>query len=45
MVSKPLTGILDAAAKTAEGFTQTVTVYEDKPNGDRVRLPRVLYDS
>ena len=32
MIIKPLTGVFDAAAKTAEGLTNTATAFDDKPN-------------
>lgn len=43
MIIKPITGVFDAAAKTAEGFTNTATAFDDKPNNERVRNVRTFY--
>lgn len=37
LVIKPISGILDAASKTAEGITNTATYFDDKPNHRRIR--------
>ena len=44
LVIKPIGGIFDATAKTAEGLKNTATIYDDKPNTERFRPPRVFYD-
>lgn len=44
VVAKPLSGILDATAKTAESISNTVTILDDKPSQKRVRFPRVFYN-
>ncbi|EAS01215.2 PH domain protein (macronuclear) [Tetrahymena thermophila SB210] len=43
-IVKPITGILDATSKTAEGLSNTVTHFDDKANDERNRLPRTFYD-
>jgi vacuolar protein sorting-associated protein 13A/C len=43
LVIKPVTGILDAAAKTTEGIKNTVNYFEDKPNEARERNIRPFY--
>lgn len=43
LVIKPVAGILDAASKTAEGIKSTATHFDDKPNEQRERAPRVFY--
>lgn len=43
-IVKPITGILDATSKTAEGFSNMVTHFDDKSNDKRMRNPRVFYD-
>ncbi|EAR98083.2 amine-terminal region of chorein, A TM vesicle-mediated sorter (macronuclear) [Tetrahymena thermophila SB210] len=43
LVFKPITGVIDAASKTAEGIKNTATYFDEKPNENRVRLPRVFY--
>lgn len=44
VITKPLSGILDATAKTAEGLTSVFTVYEERSRDQRMRLPRILYE-
>ena len=44
LIAKPISGVLDATSKTAEGLTNTVTVYDDKPNDKRIREIRAFYD-
>ncbi len=39
-----MSGIFDFAAKTAEGLTNTVTTFDDKPRESRIRPPRAFYD-
>lgn len=43
IVSKPLTGVLDFASKTAEGIKNTATCWDDKANERRIRPPRVNF--
>lgn len=43
LVIKPVAGILDAAAKTAEGIKNTVSYFDDKPNESRLRNIRPIY--
>lgn len=43
LVIKPITGVLDAAAKTTEGIKNTVNYLEDKPNETRMRNVRPFY--
>jgi len=43
LVIKPVAGILDGAAKLAEGMKNTATYADDKPNEKRDRYPRVFY--
>jgi vacuolar protein sorting-associated protein 13A/C len=43
IVSKPLTGVLDFASKTAEGIKNTATCWDDKANERRIRPPRVIF--
>jgi len=43
LVVKPVAGILDAAANTAEGIKNTATAFDQKPNENRMRYPRVFY--
>lgn len=44
LLVKPVTGVLDASAKTAESITNTATIFDDKPNDQRIRVPRVFYE-
>lgn len=44
LLIKPIGGVFDATAKTAEGLKNTVTFYDDKPNSERFRPPRVFYE-
>lgn len=43
MVFKPITGVIDAASKTAEGIKNTATYFDDKATENRIRPPRVFY--
>ncbi len=43
LVVKPITGLLDATSKTAEGVKNTATHFDDRPNEDRLRQPRIFY--
>lgn len=43
LVIKPVTGILDATSKTAEGVKNTAIHPNDRPNEDRLRHPRPFY--
>ena len=38
-----MTGVFDAATKTAEGFKNTTTILENNPGEQRARLPRAFY--
>jgi len=40
---KPVTGIIDLASKTTEGIKNNALIFEDKPNEERMRYPRVFY--
>ena len=35
LIVKPVTGVLDAAAKTTEGIKATALIFDDKPNESR----------
>jgi len=46
VITKPISGILDATSKTSEGiknFANSFDDKEDKPNENRIRYPRVFY--
>jgi len=43
LIVKPLSGILDAASKTAEGISNTATYFDDKPNPSRIRSALPFY--
>jgi len=43
LVVKPITGVLDAASKTAEGIRNTATYFDQKPTENRIRHPRAFY--
>lgn len=43
LVFKPVSGLLDATSKAAEGIKNTATSLDDKPNEKRERLLRVFY--
>lgn len=43
LVFKPVTGIFDFASQTTEGVKNTVTIFDDKANEKKHRLPRVFY--
>jgi vacuolar protein sorting-associated protein 13A/C len=45
VVIKPLTGVFDAASKTAEGLTNTATYFDDQPNTLRMRDIRAFYEN
>jgi len=45
LMIKPIGGVFDATAKTAEGLKNTATYYDDKPNNERHRPPRVFYET
>lgn len=44
LVIKPVSGVLDAASKTAEGISNTCTYFDDKPRDTWMRAPRLFYD-
>lgn len=44
LLLKPITGICDATSKTAEGLKNTTVHFDDKPNEERIRFPRVFYE-
>lgn len=44
LIVKPVAGVLDASAKTAESVSNTATHFDDKPNENRLRIPRAFYD-
>jgi len=43
LIVKPVSGLLDAASKTAEGIKNTAVSGDDKPRENRERLLRVFY--
>ena len=43
LVFKPVTGVLDAAAKTSEGIKNTATSFDEKSIQHRQRYPRAFY--
>ena len=43
VVLKPVAGILDAAAKTAEGVKGSASRFNDRPNDAWIRRPREFY--
>lgn len=43
IIIKPVTGVLDFAADTTEGIKNSALYFEDKPNENRMRCPRVFY--
>ena len=43
LIVKPVSGLLDAASKTAEGIKNTATSGDDRPRETRERLLRVFY--
>ena len=43
LLIKPVTGILDATSKTAEGIKNTTNQFDDGPNEKWERIPRVFY--
>ena len=42
LATKPVTGILDATSKTAEGFKTIAIKADELPNEKRERFPRVF---
>jgi vacuolar protein sorting-associated protein 13A/C len=44
LIIKPIAGVLDATAKTAEGISKSATYLDDKEINLRSRIPRVFYD-
>jgi hypothetical protein len=44
LIVKPVAGVLDATAKTAEGLKVTALLFDDKPNEQRLRVPRAFYE-
>ncbi|EGR29518.1 PH domain protein [Ichthyophthirius multifiliis] len=44
VIIKPVSGILDAISKTAEGFKNTAMYFDSKPNDQRLRQIRVFYE-
>ena len=44
VIIKPISGVLDATAKTAEALTSIFTASEDKSREVRMRMPRILYE-
>ena len=44
LIVKPVAGVLDATAKTAEGLKVTALLFDDKPNEERLRVPRAFYE-
>ena len=43
LIIKPVTGVLDAASKTAEGISNMATNMDEKPNEERIRPIRPFY--
>lgn len=43
-IIKPIGGVFDATAKTAEGLKNGATYYDDKPNVERYRFARAFYE-
>lgn len=43
LITKPLGGIMDATSQTAEGLKKTITIFDDKANEMKHRIPRVFY--
>ncbi|KRX09477.1 hypothetical protein PPERSA_00756 [Pseudocohnilembus persalinus] len=41
---KPITGCFDTISKSSEGIKNTATYFDDKPNEEKIRKPRVFYD-
>ena len=44
IIAKPVSGVLDAASKTAEGITNTLTYFDDKPRSTRMKSPKLFYE-
>jgi vacuolar protein sorting-associated protein 13A/C len=44
LIVKPITGILDASAKTAESISNTASHFDDRAYNDRIRVPRAFYE-
>ena len=45
LVTKPITGVLDATSKTTGIISNIATKKEERPNTLRMRPPRTFYDS
>ena len=45
LIVKPIGGIFDAVSQTTEGFKKTITIFDDKANEQKQRVPRVFYGS
>lgn len=43
LLFKPISGVIDAASKTAEGIKNTATIFDEKAVETRVRIPRPFY--
>lgn len=43
LLIKPISGTLDLASKTAEGFKNTIRRFDVNTNKERVRMPRPFY--
>jgi vacuolar protein sorting-associated protein 13A/C len=43
LIIKPVVGGIDGASKIAEGIKNTATYFDDKPEEERKRNPRVFY--
>ena len=41
---KVMSGSFDFVALTSEGIKNQATMFDDKPNANRIRKPRVFYD-
>lgn len=43
LITKPIGGIMDATSQAAEGLKKTITIFDDKANEMKHRIPRVFY--
>jgi len=43
LIIKPVDGIIGGFSAIAEGATNTLRIFDDKPNCNRIRPPRVFY--
>ena len=43
LITKPIGGMMDATSQTAEGLKKTITIFDDKANEMKYRIPRVFY--